>query len=255
MKSLDENYLRNLKSSEILKQEFLRCDSYENISEKQILIQKTFLKASAANEPICASEPVYETIDELIVQALYSEPVDHKESVYSKSADTTMDEPIYETIRIVTNPQKKAETVISEKSLLTIEGSFKKRDIKNIQRIKDTTQLLNIYNPSQVNFDVQFNVILNAFKNLKSSSSKLAAFLYILDSTKDKGNIKNQINNKKLYKELPRKYKKLIKKSNPTFSLDMHSAESLKSIESIRVHLTKRSIFIKREPLPIKDWI
>lgn len=142
-----------------------------------------------------------------------------------------------------------------EKSLLTIEGSFKKRDAKNLQRIKDTTQILTMYNPGQVNFDVQFNIILNAFKNLKSSSSKLAAFLYVLDSTKDKEGSKTQINNNKLYKELPRKYKKIVKKSNPKFSLDMHSTESLKSIDSIRTHLKKRFIFIRAEPFPLKDRI
>lgn len=235
MTGLDENCLRNLKSSEILKQGFLRCDSKENISEEQSLIQKTFLKASVDNEPIYVNQPIYETIDELIIQALYSEPVD---------------EPIYATIDEIT-PIQKTESVIPNKSPLKIEGNFKKRDAKNIQRIKDTTQILTIYDPGQVNFDVQFNLILNAFKNLKSSSSKLAAFLYVLDSTKDL----NQANSKKLYKQLPRKYKKLIKKSNPKFSLDMQSTESLKSIDSIRAHLKKRSIFIKEEPLPLKDRI
>lgn len=246
MTGLDENCLRNLKSSEILKQGFLRCDRKENISEEQSLIQKTFLKASVDNEPIYVNQPIYETIDELIIQALYSEPVDNKESVYSEPVD----EPIYATIDEIT-PIQKTESVIPNKSLLKIEGNFKKRDAKNIQRIKDTTQILTIYDPGQVNFDVQFNLILNAFKNLKSSSSKLAAFLYVLDSTKDL----NQANSKKLYKQLPRKYKKLIKKSNPKFSLDMQSTESLKSIDSIRAHLKKRSIFIKEEPLPLKDWI
>ncbi|QZA58476.1 hypothetical protein [Candidatus Rhabdochlamydia porcellionis] len=245
MTGLDENCLRNLKSSEILKQDFLRCDSKENI-----------------NEPIYVNKPIHETIDELIIQALYSEPVDNKESVYSEPVNVTIDEPIYATIdgaiRIqksnISNPQQKTE-LVSEKSLLTIEGSFKKRDAKNLQKIKDTTKILNVYSPDQVNFDVQFNLILNAFKNLKSSSSKLAAFLYILDSTKDKESPKIQINNKKIYKELPRKYKKLIKKSNPKFSLDMHSTESLKSIESIRAHLEKRSIFIKAELFLLKDQI
>jgi hypothetical protein len=145
--------------------------------------------------------------------------------------------------------------VISNKSLLEIKGNFKKRDAKNIQRIKDTTQILTMYNPGQVNFDVQFNLILNVFKNLKSSSSKLAAFLYVLDSTKDKESSKIQINNKKLYKTLPRKYRKLIKKSNPKFSVDMRSPESLKSIDSIRAHLKKRSIFVKAEPLPLQNRI
>ncbi|MEK7339157.1 MAG: hypothetical protein WBD50_07505 [Candidatus Rhabdochlamydia sp.] len=236
MTGLDENCLRNMKSSEILKQDFLRCDGNENISEKQNIIQKTFLKASiGANEPTYTNQPIYETIDEVVrIQTLYSEPY--------------ANEPIYEAIRT-----QKTDT--PEKSLLTIEGSFKKRDAKNIQRIKDITQILTIYNPGQVNFDVQFNMILNAFKNLKSSSSKLAAFLYVLDSTKDKESPKIQINNNKIYKELPRKYKKLIKKSNPKFSLDMHSTESIKSIDSIRAHLKKRSIFIKADSLPLKDRI
>ena len=35
----------------------------------------------------------------------------------------------------------------------------------------------------------------------------------------------------------------------------MYSPESLKSIDSIRAHLEKRSIFIKAEPLPLKDRI
>lgn len=281
MTGLDENCLRNLKSSEILKQGFLRCDSKENISEKQSLIQKTFLKASIDNEPIYVNQPIYETIDELIMQALYSEPVDNEESVYSEPAgepiyetipiqiqalysepvdnkesvySEPVGEPIYQTIDEIT-PIQKTESVIPNKSLLKIEGNFKKRDAKNIQRIKDTTEILTIYDPGQVNFDVQFNLILNAFKNLKSSSSKLAAFIYILDSTKDKESSKTQINNNKIYKELPRKYKKLIKRSNPKFSLDMQSTESLKSIDSIRAHLKKRSIFIKEEPLPLKDRI
>ncbi len=270
MIGLDKNDLRNMNSSQILQQEFLRCDSNKNVSEKQNIIQKAFLKASiGANEPtyvnqpieksadsksVGANEPIYETIKEVVhVQALYSEPVDNKE--FSEPIYATIDETIHAQKSGIIDPQQKIESVISKKSLLTIEGSFKKRDAKNIQRIKDTTQILNMYNPGQVNFDVQFNIILNVFKNLKSSSSKLAAFLYVLDSTKDKEDSKIQINNKKIYKELPRKYKKIIKKSNPKFSIDMRSAESLKTIGSIRTHLDKRSIFIKEESLPLKNRI
>ena len=250
MAGLDENYLRSMNSSEILNLEFLRCDSKEDISEEQNMIQEIFLKQTSkgADEPTYVNQPIY--INELIqTQALYREPV------YSESSS----EPIYETLRSqksdVIESQQKTELVISNKSLMKIEGNFKKRDAKNIQRIKDTTQILTMYNPGQVNFDVQFNLILNAFKNLKSSSSKLAAFLYVLDSTKDKESPKIQINNKKLYKTLPRKYRKLIKKSNPKFSVDMRSPESLKSMDSIRAHLEKRSIFIKAEAVPLKDRV
>ncbi|VHO02053.1 hypothetical protein [Candidatus Rhabdochlamydia sp. T3358] len=290
MTGLDETYLRNMKRSEVLKQEFLRCDSKEDISEKQNMVQETFLKASiGANEPMYVNQPIYETIDGLIIQALYSEPLDNKESVYSEpvganeptyaneSIYETIDEeaciqalysepldnkesvysepvganePIYETLRFqksdVTESQQKTELVISNKSLLKIEGKFKKKDNKNLQNIVDWSQ-----SSDTNNFDIYFKLILKDLKKLKSSSSKLAAFLYILDSTKDL----NQIDSKKLYKTLPRKYKKLIKKSNPKFSVNMRSPESLKSIDSIRAHLKERSIFIKAEPFPLKNRI
>lgn len=249
MTGLDETYLRNMKRSEVLKQEFLRCDSKEDISEKQNMVQETFLKASiGANEPMYVNQPIYETIDGLIIQALYSEPLDNKESVYSEPVGAN--EPIYETLRFqksdVTESQQKTELVISNKSLLKIEGKFKKKDNKNLQNIVDWSQ-----SSDTNNFDIYFKLILKDLKKLKSSSSKLAAFLYILDSTKDL----NQIDSKKLYKTLPRKYKKLIKKSNPKFSIDMRSAESLKTIGSIRAHLKERSIFIKAEPFPLKNRI
>ncbi|PWU16032.1 MAG: hypothetical protein C5B45_01460 [Chlamydiae bacterium] len=252
MAGLDENCLKGLDSSQILKQEFLRCGSKEDVSEEQNRIQGIFLEKAAisANEPIYVNQPIYETIDELHAQVLYSKPIDAIESISS--------EPIYETLSFESDAiesQQKTESIASEKSVLTIEGSFKKRDAKNIQKIKEMTKSFTKYNPGDFSFDLYSNMILNVFKSLKASSSKLAAFLYVLDSTKDKEGSKIQINHKKFYKELPRKYKKLIKKSNPKFSVDMRSPKSLKSIDSIRAHLKERSIFIKAEPPPLKDRI
>ncbi|MFY9715461.1 MAG: hypothetical protein WAJ84_02505 [Candidatus Rhabdochlamydia sp.] len=289
MAGLDENCLKDLNSSQILKQEFLRCGSKEDVSKEQKVIQKIFLKKTSINasEPTYVNnQPIYETIDELHTQALYSEPVSsvltyvnnqpiyetidelHTQALYSEPvySEPVSSEPtyvnnqsIYETLHCQKSDiiafQQKIESIVSEKSVLTIEGSFKKRDVKNIQKIKEMTQSFTKYNPDDFSFDLYSNMILNLFKGLKSSSSKLAAFLYVLDSTKDKEDSKIQINNKKIYKELPRKYKKLIKKSNPKFSINMRSPESLKSIDSIRAHLQKRSIFIKAQALPLKDRI
>ena len=294
MAGLDENCLKDLNSSQILKQEFLRCGSKEDVSKEQKVIQKIFLKKTSINasEPTYVNnQPIYETIDELHTQALYSEPVYsepvsseptyvnnqpiyetidelHTQALYSEPvySEPVSSEPtyvnnqsIYETLHCQKSDiiafQQKIESIVSEKSVLTIEGSFKKRDVKNIQKIKEMTQSFTKYNPDDFSFDLYSNMILNLFKGLKSSSSKLAAFLYVLDSTKDKEDSKIQINNKKIYKELPRKYKKLIKKSNPKFSINMRSPESLKSIDSIRAHLQKRSIFIKAQALPLKDRI
>ncbi len=260
MAGLDENCLKDLNSSQILKQEFLRCGSKEDVSKEQKVIQKIFLKKTSINasEPTYVNnQPIYETIDELHAQALYSEPV-YSEPVSSEPTYVN-NQSIYETLHCQKSDiiafQQKIESIVSEKSVLTIEGSFKKRDVKNIQKIKEMTQSFTKYNPDDFSFDLYSNMILNLFKGLKSSSSKLAAFLYVLDSTKDKEDSKIQINNKKIYKELPRKYKKLIKKSNPKFSINMRSPESLKSIDSIRAHLQKRSIFIKAQALPLKDRI
>jgi hypothetical protein len=128
MAGLDENCLRSMNSSEILNLEFLRCDSKEDISEEQNMMQKIFLKQTSidadepiyvnqpiyineqtqalynepvSSEPTYVNQPIYATIDELHTQTLYSEPVDSIEPVYSKpvSSELYANEPIYETLR------------------------------------------------------------------------------------------------------------------------------------------------------------
>ena len=138
-------------------------------------------------------------------------------------------------------PQEKIASIFLERSLPLLKGKFKKKDAENMQRIKELTRTLINYDTDHFSFKLYFNMIINIFKNLKASSSKLAAFLYVLDSTEGK---ELETNSKRLYKELPRKYKKMLKKTNPRFSVDMHSSESAKSIEVIRAHLKKRAIFI-----------
>lgn len=253
--------LQQMTSAEILAQDFLRCNSYENLlSPQRNQVQKAFDRAQVAESTTQLQEKhndlyddveekhIYETIDGSVYKAVFEEESPIYESIDHPSYSAVFREQdhIYEKIGDVS--RQKTETVFSEKTqTLTIEGKFKKKDAKNIQRIEKLTQTLVKYNPGQVNFDVHFNMIMGVFKGLKTSSGKLAAFLYLLDSTKDKEGIALHTSKQKIYKELPRKYRKLIKKSNPQFSLDMSSNESAKSIAAIRAHLQKRSIFVRKE--------
>ena len=179
MAGLDENYLRSMNSSEILNLEFLRCDSKEDISEEQNMIQEIFLKQTSigADEPIYVNQPIYinqqihETIDELYTQAIYREPVDNIEPIYSEpvaNEPTYVNERIYETLRFqkpdVIESQQKIESIISEKTLLTIKGNFKKKDTKHLQNIVDWSQSSGVNN-----FKIYFKLILSDLKKLKSS--------------------------------------------------------------------------------------
>lgn len=256
-----KSILQRMTSTEILAQDFLRCNSHENLLDPQRnQVQKAFNRAQVAESIIQSQdkendlyesieeEHIYESVEDLTYNTVFRGEEHIYESIEDLTYDTVFREEdhIYETIGNAS--QRKTETVFSERAQsLSIEGKFKKKDAKNIQRIEKLTQTLVKYNPGQVNFDVHFNMIIGVFKGLKTSSGKLAAFLYLLDSTKDKEGVTLDTNKQKLYKELPRKYKKLIKKSNPKFSIDMCSNESAKSIAAIRAHLQKRSIFVKQE--------
>jgi hypothetical protein len=225
-----------MSSLEILSQDFLRCNSYENMQVFQhIQLQEIFDRAQATDSillirgnadnfhEIRERGHVYESIEDMPYCSIESEKKFH----------------IYETLSF--SSQEKAGMVFSERARsLSIEGKFKKKDAKNIQRLEKLNQTLLKYSPGQVNFDVHFAMIMNIFKDLKTSSGKLAAFLYVLDSTREKQDVKLHMNRMKLYKELPRRHRKLIKKSSPKFGIDMSPSEVAKSIDAIRAHLEKR---------------
>lgn len=158
MKSISQG----MTSSKIVAQDFLHCNREENLLDPQNnQVQKAFNRAQVAESIIQSQdkendlresteeEHIYESIEDLTYDTVFREE-DH----------------IYETIGNAS--QQKTETVFSERAQsLSIEGKFKKKDAKNIQRIEKLTQTLVKYNLDQMNFDVHFNMIMSVFKGLK----------------------------------------------------------------------------------------